>query len=83
MLGPRLVITIVAAVAAVAGLTGCAGQSCDDLPGLQADRERQRAAYLTLLTDPNRTTAQTGAADDALHAFERRVLDLETACARR
>lgn len=61
------------------GLPGCAGADCDGLPALQAEREQRRQAYLELATSgasPERTTE----ADGDLHAFERRVAEVEEQC---
>ena len=64
-------------------LTGCSGRSCDGLPALQAEREQRRTAYLELARSGTATPDETAAADDRLHAFERRVFELEQSCARR
>lgn len=75
----RLLLTVVVAAAA---LTGCAGASCEQLPARQAERAEMRQDYLALL-EQGGTPEQTTEADDALHAFEREVLDLEQQCADR
>ena len=70
------------AVVLLLGLPGCGGTDCDALPALQDEREQRRQAYLELAgggASPERTTE----ADEALHAFERQVLDLEQQCADR
>ena len=72
----------VTAVVLLLGLPACSGTDCDALPGLQAEREQRRQAYLELASSgasPERTTE----ADGELHAFERRVHDLEQQCADR
>ena len=71
-----------ALVAALAGssIAGCSGTSCDDLDALRAEREQRRAAYLALAAS-SASPEETGAADAELHAFERRVYDLENSCA--
>jgi len=61
-------------------LTGCAGQRCEALPTMRADRDAARAAYLELATSRTATTSQTERADAVLHALERRVHDLEQGC---
>lgn len=71
----RLLLAVVVAAA----LTGCAGSSCEELPTRQAERAQLRQDYLTLL-EQGGTPEQTTEADDALHAFEREVLDLEQQC---
>ena len=61
-------------------LTACAGQPCDELAALQAERDERRQQYADLVapgTAPGDVTAQ---ADEELHAFERRVYDLEQQC---
>ncbi|MCW2681486.1 MAG: hypothetical protein JWM62_2887 [Frankiales bacterium] len=63
-------------------VTGCSGQSCDELGALQAEREERRAAH-TALIGTSASDGEIGEADDRLHAFERRVYDLEQSCERR
>lgn len=64
----------------VVALTGCAGSSCGELPARQAERAEMRQDYRELL-ERGGTPEQTAEADDALHAFEREVFDLEQQCA--
>ena len=71
-----------AAVVLLLGLPGCGGTDCDALPELQAEREQRREAYLELASS-GASPEQTTEADGALHAFERRVYDLEQQCADR
>lgn len=73
---------ILVVVALVLGLPGCAGTDCAALPGLQAERDQRRQAYLELASS-GASPEQTTQADGALHAFERRVFDLEQECADR
>ena len=73
---------LLAVVAASSALAGCSGQPCDELRGLQAEREQLRQDYLELIEDAASSPEQT-AADEALHTFERRVFDLEQACSDR
>lgn len=62
-------------------LSGCAGeQACDALGTLQAEREQRRADQQQLIEDRTAGDDQIGAADDRLHAFERRVFELEQRC---
>ena len=72
----------VVTAALLLGLPGCGGTDCDALPGLQAEREERRAAYLEL-AGGGASAEQATDADEALHAFERRVHDLEQQCADR
>jgi hypothetical protein len=64
-------------------LTGCSGSSCDALGPLQAEREQRRMALQELIRGGSATQDELAAADDELHAFERRVHDLEQGCERR
>lgn len=78
----RRVTSVLGAVLALAALTSCSGVSCDELPGLQAEREQRREAYLKLAAT-DAPPEETGRADEELHAFERRVYDIEQSCAGR
>ena len=69
--------SLLAALAAVL-LSGCSGSSCGELPGLRAERDEQRQAYLELARSA--TPEQTEQADEELHALERQVYDLEQSC---
>lgn len=65
-------------------LTGCSGRSCDELPGLQAEREAARQAQVER-TKPGSgvPVEQQGEGDDALHELEGRVFQLEQECSGR
>lgn len=60
--------------------TGCSGSSCDGLTALQAEREDRRASQRALIGTAG--DDEIAAADDRLHAFERRVFELEQSCDR-
>ena len=64
-----------------AALTGCSGASCDELPGLTAERDAARADLLTRQRAPGADPEELGAADDAVHALDAQVYDLEQSCA--
>ena len=68
---------VIAALALSPLLAGCAGQPCEDLPRLLAERDAARQDYAELVVDGTAPPEVTGPADDALHAVERRVYDLE------
>jgi hypothetical protein len=61
-------------------LSGCAGNTCDDLPALRAERDQARADYLELVQSGQASPEETGDADDELHRVERQVFDLEQSC---
>ncbi len=65
-------------------LAGCGGQSCDELPALQAERDAARQQQIER-TAPGSTLSEDekGEADDALHELEGRVFRLEQECANR
>ena len=76
----RRTALLVASVAVVlSATTGCSGSDCDELPALQAEREERRAAYLELVRR-GADDEETSRADEELHAFERRVYELEQSC---
>ena len=67
----------------VAGVvSGCSGQSCDGLAGMQAERDRLRAAYTDLASGGTAPADEVDAAHDELHAYEKRVYDVEQECDR-
>lgn len=72
---------LVLASVAAALLTGCAGRSCDELPGLTADRDAARRDYLALARPGVSPVEVTEPADAELHEMERQVYDLEQRCA--
>ena len=61
-------------------VTGCGGSSCDELAGLRAERDAARAAYADLLRSGTATPQDTEREDEAVHALDRRVYDLEQGC---
>ena len=50
---------------------------------MQAERERQRTAYAELSESGDAGADEVDAAHDDLHAYERRVYDVEQDCAGR
>ena len=71
---------LLAASAAAVLLSGCAGQSCDELADMRAERDAARVAYLELARSGTATDAQTEQADTALHRIEQRVHAVEQSC---
>jgi hypothetical protein len=61
-------------------LPACGDGACGDLPRMQAERETARADYLELARSGTASAEETGKADDALHALERKVYDVEQQC---
>ena len=68
------------ALALVPLLAGCSGQSCDGLDALRAERDAARQDYQELVGPGTVSPERAEEADDALHALERRVYDLEQSC---
>lgn len=60
-------------------LASCAGQSCDRLQQVLAERDQARADYLALVRS-GASNAETERADGELHTIEQRAFALEQAC---
>ena len=79
----RRAIALTVGAIATGLLVACSGQSCDELPELQAERDAARASYLDLAQSGTTSPADTEQADADLHALERRVYDVEQGCSGR
>ena len=61
-------------------LSGCAGESCDGLGDLQAERDAARTSYQAQLDVGSES--ERLARHDALHELEQRAYRLEQSCER-
>ena len=68
------------ALCLVPALAGCSGTGCDALPGLRAERDQARAAYVELTAGGTAGTAESERADEGVHELDRRVYELEQSC---
>jgi hypothetical protein len=61
-------------------LPACSGVSCDELAGIQAERDARRASYTALVVGGAATEDEVSVAHDELHALEEQAYDLEQRC---
>lgn len=63
--------------------SGCSSSSCDALPGMLAERDAARQAYVEQVRSGALSDVESEQADEQLHALEARVATVEQECAGR